>query len=127
MSEATVSVPLALVQITRGVEAMVVEVFAHEVDILFAIHGNDQMQVLDEHVADKEIDADADAEFARLKSAFDRKNAQFVEGVYRNASEVASKLGIGLGPRGRNTDPVLSKVELGHKAGRKPDKAKKAG
>lgn len=123
-NESTMTVALHTVEITRGLEKITRDVFAHEVPILRALHQEDAFRVTEEDVDSKEIDADVHAEYARLKRAFDQKNLQIVGVVYRDAQELGRAMGVRVGRAEESAPPKMSEERIGHRKN-KPGKGTK--
>lgn len=121
----TVTIPLVTISIKRNLETAVKDVFAHEVDLYYALHGADNVQVLDAEAGEKSLETDSAAEYERLRLAFDTKNYTVVDKVYRHHGELAQRMGIKAVAMDHRSERELAHIDLGHKkpkAGKKPEK-----
>lgn len=89
-------VPLVRVKVHRDLEHIVTDVFQHEVDILRAVHGDDNIEVIaEEEVGYGELPDSAVAEFERLRNKYDRKNFKVIAQMFpRGVSDVAQASGL---------------------------------
>lgn len=89
-------VPLVRVKVQRDLEHIVTDVFQHEVDILRAVHGEDNIEVIaEEEVGYGELPDSATAEFERLRNKYDRKNFKVIAQLFpRGVADVAQASGL---------------------------------
>lgn len=91
----TIEGELKRVLIQRGDERVVTDVPEHEVEILQAIFGFENVEVTDEDVGTSELPNDAGQELARLKQKYDRRDAPVIQSLYpRGAADLATALGM---------------------------------
>lgn len=67
-----ITVPLQAIEIERGKDVIAIEVPAHEVNVLRAIHKPDAIRVTDKDVGVVERDNNANSEFASLQRKYVR-------------------------------------------------------
>lgn len=90
-----VEAELKRVLIQRGDERVSTEVPEHELEILQAIYGPDNIEVLDVDAGVVQFPDDAGIELARLRQKYDRKDFQVIQQLYpRGAADLAASLGI---------------------------------
>lgn len=86
---------LKRVLIQRGDERVVTDVPEHEVEILQAIFGLENVEITDEDVGMVQLPDDAGQEFARLKQKYDRKDFAVIQSLYpRGVADLAASLGM---------------------------------
>jgi hypothetical protein len=82
------------VNVKRGNETIVAEVFPHELQILRAMHPYENVNVTDANYGELTLPDDADLELRRLQAKYDRKNLIVVARVYRTPQDVAQASGL---------------------------------
>lgn len=82
------------VNVKRGNETIVAEIFPHELAILRAMHPYENVNVTDEHYGELTLPDDADLELRRLQAKYDRKNLIVVARAYRTPEDVARASGL---------------------------------
>jgi len=124
----SITVKLQAVEIERGRETITVEVPAHEVEVLRAVHGPHKVRVTDEHVDDMVLDDSADAEFARLQAKYRRVNTpDFVSAALRGGARDLREFGFSLDRAAREAAPMAGVRNHKKKPeAEKPAKAAKA-
>ena len=90
-----IAVTVALVSIQRGLETITAQVYEHEIPLLEAVHGQDNVVVADPDYDTVEIPDDAAAELRRLQGKYDLKNAPAIVGhFFRSEQELAKAVGL---------------------------------
>ncbi|WP_313416034.1 HeH/LEM domain-containing protein [Stenotrophomonas sp.] len=99
MSKSTVIVPVVLLTILRSTEVTITEsVFKHEVPILELIHGEDNVNVINDDYHAIELPDNATQEYQRLLTKYGDKYRPVIDQVFRNgARDVAKEVGMDLG------------------------------
>lgn len=86
---------LKRVLVQRNDDRVVTDVSEHEVEILQAIYGLENVEVTDEDVGTFTLPDNAEIEHARLKQKYDRKDFPVIQQLYpRGAADVAAALGM---------------------------------
>ncbi|MDV6189862.1 hypothetical protein RYH75_11415 [Stenotrophomonas geniculata] len=88
-----------LVAVKRGMETTIAaEVFKHEVPILEAIHGRENVKVVDADFHALELPDNAEGEFQRLRSKYGERFQPAIDMAFpRGASDIARELDMELG------------------------------
>lgn len=125
----TITLPLATVRVVRGRETLAVQVPEHEVDVLRAIHGAENVSVVDVP-ADERLDVDlnisADAELMRMQAKYKRVNTpDMVLAVFRDGARSLERHGFKLG-RGVAEAPAAAAVKDRRVEAKKAEAAQKA-
>jgi hypothetical protein len=111
----TQSLPLVLVEIDRGKEKLTVDVPQHEIRVLQAVHGEENVRhhAKQEDVPDEgEFALSAGAEYDRLKRKYNRINApDFVRMAYPAGPEALVKFGFEDGEGGAQAAPQSLSVK----------------
>lgn len=99
MSKSTVVVPVVLLTILRSTEVTITEsVFKHEVPILELIHGEDNVNVINDDYHAIELPDNATQEYQRLLTKYGDKYRPVVDQVFRNGPrDIAKEVGMELG------------------------------
>lgn len=99
MSKSTVIVPVVLLTILRSTEVTITEsVFKHEVPILELIHGEDNVNVINDDYHAIELPDNATQEYQRLLTKYGDKYRPVVDQVFRNGPrDIAKEVGMELG------------------------------
>lgn len=99
MSKSTVIVPVVLLTIQRSTEVTITEsVFKHEVPILELIHGEDNVEVINDDYHAIELPDNATQEYQRLLTKYGDKYRPVVDQVFRNGPrDIAKEVGMELG------------------------------
>lgn len=97
-----VSAPTVMVLITRGETVKIPDtVFDHELEILGAVHGLENVQTVEGTEGTAELPDDADAEIARLERKYIVKNQGNPVALYWNAATLGKSLGMAYARGGR--------------------------
>lgn len=120
-------VPLVRVKIQRDLEHIVTDVFQHEVDILRAVHGEDNVEVLEDvDPGYGELPDNAGAEYKRLQNKYDRRNFRVIQGLFpKGVSDVASASGLANKSAGRGESQAGIKIRQPAKKSSSKSVAKK--
>lgn len=94
--------PIAMVEgdlkrvlIQRNDDRVATEVPEHEVPILQAIYGVEQVEILDEDAGFYQLPDDAELEMARLRQKYDRRDFPVITQLYpKGAADLATELGM---------------------------------
>lgn len=99
MSKSTVIVPVVLLTIQRGTEVTITEsVFKHEVPILERIHGEENVNVINDDYHAIELPDNATQEHQRLLTKYGEKYRPAIDQVFRGgARDIAKEVGMELG------------------------------
>ncbi|WP_445394270.1 hypothetical protein [Stenotrophomonas maltophilia] len=99
MSKSTVIAPVVLLTITRSTEVTITEsVFKHEVPILELIHGEDNVEVINDDYHAIELPDNATQEYQRLLTKYGDKYRPVIDQVFRNGPrDIAKEVGMELG------------------------------
>lgn len=85
---------LVLLTVKRGTHDLPIECAEHEVPILRALHPDGDIKFLDKEHGVIELEASAEAEYARLIRKYDNKHDKVVRLVYPTIDVLANQLGI---------------------------------
>lgn len=88
----TIEVPLHDVLIDRGTTVIPVQIPAHEIDVLRAVHGVAEVQDKGPNGDDIALDVSADAEWARLTRKYKRLNTTDPVGIAHRTGPSALKV-----------------------------------
>lgn len=109
----TTTVRLQIVEVEHGKNVIPTTVPEHEVEVLKVIHGDDKVRVIDPDFDVVEVDANGDAEIARLTNAYRRVNAPDpVRRAFPGGANDLREHGFGRG----NTKQVPQSVAVDHGA-----------
>lgn len=115
-----------LVAVKRGMETTIAaEVFKHEVPILEAIHGRENVKVVDADFHALELPDNAEGEFQRLRSKYGERFQPAIDMAFpRGASDIARELDMELG---RDTYVRPSEAVINSRRPERPGQKAEAG